>query len=449
MAYAGIEGQRRPHLHGDAAAAIEATCGVDLDQFAGALGHHHARAGDSARAALYFERAGNVARRAYATENAIQFYRLALSQVEGAAGHDDLRGQLNEGLGELLVFGGGANEAAEHFRASLASPTADRVRRARRTRKLARALERVDPDASVASYAKAEIELGETAGFAGRAEWYELVQTQVDLAWCLYFLARLGDLDRLLVRARPFVERHGDSAQRFRFFTSMAQGRAKRARFRIDDEALSFTALALRAGEESRDLRERAVAEFAHAFPLMLAGRAAEAEPLFLRAIAGAERVGDNTLLTRVLAYYSLLKRRQEELEPCVSLAERALTLAAATKMQDYLGIAHANLGWASLRSTDHAEALRRETLACEAWAKLPAAYVFPLQWIARLPLAASLFAQGDHDRAIEQLKPLLSASQHLLHDDVMSALGCCVTQGAGSDAIEAVLSTSRAHRLL
>ena len=451
LAYDNIETARLRELHGQAALVIEARYrDGEIEPYLGALGLHHSKAGSRERAAHYFEGAANRARLNYATEDAVSFYRLALAELPEAWKNTNGREQssrLHEAIGELLLFGPTSTEAREHLEAAIredANPVG--LSQARRRRKLARALERLHLHAEALSeYSIAERGLGDAPSADAAEYWQEFVQIQVEAAWNLYFLGDVNALDALLMRVRPAVERFGNAAQRARFFTAIAQSLVRRKRFRVDDSALEFTQLALNAGLESDDLRERTVALFAHAFPLMLAGKHGDAEPLFADAVKGAEQVGDASLLTRVTAYFGVLVRQTGDVSRTRGLAEQALRMAEKTKMNDYIGVAHANLAWVAWRDGQLARVPVHATTALEAWGRMPSVYVFSYQWLARTPYAAYLQREEKPDAALEQLEFLLREHQQAPPPALAAAIQRAVAESGPTRArlVDAAISCS------
>jgi eukaryotic-like serine/threonine-protein kinase len=429
IAYAKIDDHRLPGLHQRAAAAIEERySGRDLDAQLGALGYHHARAGARDRAAGYFERAGDQARQNFANRDAMRFYRLALEQLESKQA--EARCRLEEALGDLLLLGGEAVEARAAFgRAHEGTPLEERVARARRRRKLARTWERQHQHAeALAVYAAAEEDLGEAParpdeGEPTAAYWQESVQIQVDKAWDLYFLARVDDLAALVERVRPLVERHGLAAQRAQFFQALVHVNLRRDRYDVADETVEYARASLAAAEQANETRGLALARFFLAFVLTFRSCEGEAEPLFLAALQGSERVGDAALQARFLTYYAVLHRRLGRVPKVRSTAERASGIAMSSAMFDYLGASSAHLCWAALHDGHLDDAQRHAHDAFAAWSKLPAEYPYPFQWFVRIPLAALLWESGRFEEALDHWAFLLDDSQHRLPAPLQEAI--------------------------
>jgi hypothetical protein len=439
IAYQLIDEDARRLLHGRAAEALEARAaggGARVEH--GALGYHHAQAGNARRAAAYFEAAATHASRHYANRDAARFYRLALAQLETLAPSSELaeapsRSRIREALAEVLVLSNELDEAREALDGALHDTLPEqRVPRARRRRLLARTWERQHQhERALSLYAQAERDLGEEPRSADEREefWFELVQIQMQSAMDLYFLSRVAELSQLIERVRPLIELHGTPLQRAQFFQTLVHMNLRRDRYRISPDTLDYVHASLRAAEQQSDARERALAHFTVAFPLMFAGRDAEAEPHYRQAIAGAERVGDMALQARFLSYYAILLRRLGRVDETRATSQRVHDIASKQGFNDYLGVAHAHLSWVALRERRDAEPLAGEALA--AWSRLPASYKYPLQWLARIPLAAYLTEQGRIDEALAQWELLIDPAQSALPDELDEAIRAALLRRA------------------
>ncbi|ABU60440.1 ATP-binding protein [Roseiflexus castenholzii] len=134
VAYREMGEPRHRALHRRVAEALEALNRDCLDDVAGLIAWHFAEGGVPERAATYAVRAGRRAARVAAWTEAIAFYEQALAGLGASQRFDALMN-----LGEALVMGGKAAQAAERFRESLAlARTPAEARRARLS--LARAL---------------------------------------------------------------------------------------------------------------------------------------------------------------------------------------------------------------------------------------------------------------------------------------------------------------------
>ena len=115
-------------------------------------------------------------------------------------------------------------------------------------------------------------------------------------------------------------------------------------------------------------------------------------------------------------------------------MAEQALEIAEKQGLNDYIGVAKANLCWVAFRQGGEVEAPAAEALA--AWARLPAGYTYPLQWLARIPLAAHLATIGRLNDALAHWELLLDPAQYLLptalNETIRTVVASGMTDGAG-----------------
>ena len=431
VAYGLIAREERGLLHRRAADALEARLAegeTSLDL--GTLGYHHAQAGSSQPAARRFAEAAARARMTYANRDAIRLYRLALTELTREPvttprqrRHDT--GPLHQALGEVLLLTGKHDEARGALEASLADSTpAERVTRARLKRLLARTWEKIHQhERALALLADAEHELSDDPDEADEVEatWFERVQLQIQFGQHLYFLSRLDELATRLERVRPVIEERGTPLQRAQFFQALLLMNVRRDRYRVDEQGLGVAHAAFNAAAESSDPVELVIARFNLAFVLMLARREHEAEPLYLSALAGVERVGDAALEARILSYYTIVHRRLGRLAETRATATRALALAQRHGFYDYIGVAFANLCWVALVEQDDVETTAARALS--AWQALPANYPYPLQWLVRAPLAAHLAQTGRADEALGHWEQILAPTQAQLPDELRLAI--------------------------
>jgi len=455
-AYLAMAADECVHWHKRAAASIEERySGREIEPYLGSLGFHLAKAGVPDRAAGYFERAADLARRTYANGDAVKLYRLAIEQMDrqmDQAGRCEARAALHEAIGDLLLIAGDAQSARDSFQAALAdSPEETSVARGRRLRKCARTWERQHQHGrALDEFARAEEHLGDLALVEKHTDewWHEWVQVQVDKTWDLYWLARVDELSALIDRVRPVVEQHGVASQRAQFFQALVHTVLRRERYARLEQAIDYGRKSLAAAEQCDDPRELALAQFFLAFPLLCDGQLEEAEPLFQSAIVSADRIGDATLQARFLSYCAVLYRRAGRVEPSRRMAERAATIAEQGGMLDYVGAAHACLAWAAWKTGDKFAVDRHGGLCLAAWANLLPTYEYPIQWLGRLPLAAKLAADGELDKAIEQWKALLAPAQYRLPLRLWTAMEDATRPGIDPAESRAVASAARVTQI-
>jgi predicted ATPase len=443
VAYGLIGGEQRRHLHQRAAEALTRRREAGLAQVeAGTLGYHEAQAGNHERAAAYFEQAAEAARRNHANRDALRYFRLALGELERSLGRDEqerrvVSSRLRESLADVLFVSGELEEARSALAGAIEeTPAADRVSRARRRRLLARTWERQHHhERALELCAQAQLDLGSPPRSARLSEdyWDEWVQIQIQTAWHLYFLSRVTELNALLEKARPVIERRGSALQRAQFFQAQIHADFRALRYRMTDTSVANARAYLTAAEEADDPGELAMARFFLAFVLTFKerGEEREAEPLYRSAIGYVERVGDAALQARFIAYYCVLLRRARRVPDTRATALRVLEIAEKHRFFDYVGLAHANLCWVALQTGGDVEATAAQAL--QAWGKLPAAYPYPLQWPVRIPLATHLTRLGKVDEALQEWELLLDAKQHILPDELSAAIRLALTKRAST----------------
>lgn len=104
VAYAGLSRVRARILHGRVAEALESVYGGELDDVAGQIARHYALSGEAVKAADYYLRAGAVAERVYALDEARTDYEQALSLFrEGASADWEVHVEAYLGLGRVLL----------------------------------------------------------------------------------------------------------------------------------------------------------------------------------------------------------------------------------------------------------------------------------------------------------------------------------------------------------
>jgi serine/threonine protein kinase/tetratricopeptide (TPR) repeat protein len=461
IAYDLVDDAQRGLLHRRAAAALEDRfAGNPAALDAGKLGHHHAQAGASERAAEWFELAARRARQSYANRDAERFYRLALAELArlppGSAKLQLEQGRLQETLAELLIGTSRYEEARTALDAALAHTTShQRVLRARRCRLLARTWERLhEHERALALLARAESELGTRPVDDGDDDgyWFEQVEIQIQATWHLYFLSRVAELGTLIDRVKPAIESRGTAHQRAQFFLAVLHKHLRRDRYQVGSDSLELARKALAAAEEASDPDDLALVRFHLAFALAFGGHEAEAEPIYRQALERVERVGDASLQARFLSYYTILHRRLGHVADTLELAQRALAIAEQHGFSDYSGVAHANLAWVAARQGGDIERPVADALA--AWGRLPATYPYPLQWLARALLAARLTERGNAQQALEQWELLLDARQARLPEALQASIEAALAKRSRDGSVDAtsltaILELARLHRYL
>ncbi len=123
VVYTSLSSARRKRMHRSAGEAIERVHAARLEEMSPILAHHFAEGGDVPKAVRYGIQAGDRARKVYANQEAIAFYRQAIELIGGIS-DADLQILLVEhliaahrGLGEVYHLIGEYEPAAASFRA--------------------------------------------------------------------------------------------------------------------------------------------------------------------------------------------------------------------------------------------------------------------------------------------------------------------------------------------
>jgi len=429
-AYARIPATERRDLHRRTAELIETRRAGDVE-VAAELAHHYVRAESREKAFRYLNVAADHARTAYANQQAIAHYQQALEQ--GAHVATTRLGPTSEHLGEVLALVGRKAEARTAFESALAElAPSERVERARLLWKIAKTWETEHEHArALSGYDAAEAALGESATGADGLEddaWHQWVRLQVDRVWVHYWLSDVDAMTGRLERARSTIERRGSPAERARFLQALIHAHMRADRWQIGERNVSLAHASLAAAVEAADPGGLAYARFVLAFQLIFSGQLSEAEREMQTALESAERIGDAALVARCLTYKAALHRLQRDVAGTRAVAKRALAAARELGMHDYLGVAHANLGWCDWRERALENAAKETDSALSYWGQLRPKYPYPMQWMARLHELAMALDANDSARARTSALVLLQPEQHALPESILEPLRVALT---------------------
>ncbi|MFY0580480.1 hypothetical protein ACN28S_45145 [Cystobacter fuscus] len=431
VAYGRMEDKRRRALHHRAAEAVEHRHATELPRHAAALAHHWSQAGVHGRARHFFALAGDQARAAYANHEAISFYEAALREAAfpreaGASAQEAVpfaMERVHESLGDVLTLTGRQAEAREAYAQALARLAQhERVRRASIHRRVGKSWEtHHQHEEALSAYAAGEAALETSPDELPEDVWQEWFQIQNERITTYYWQARVREMTELVERVRPIVEQRGAPPQRARFFQSIVQMRCRTERYRVSDVTVAYARALVQASQESGVASELTLARFVWATALLFHDELAASEALMRDVLAEAERVGDVTMQSRCLTFLTILHRRQGRVEETRRQASRGLEVATAANMADYIGAAHANLGWVARREGHTDEAGHRARTALECWR--PLSLVYPFQWMAHWPLMALALEQNQTTAALVHARALLDPAQQRMPDELTGPL--------------------------
>ncbi len=437
-------------LHRRVAEAIEAR-EADRDEAQAALGRHWFEAEEFPRAARAFERAGHVAGMAYANAEAIECLQRALDALDASPVElrsPDRRAAVAEALGDVCDRVGRYEEARKAFTQVLdVLPSAHGVDRTRVLRKRAKTWEIAHQHvAALRDYDEAIAALSDAPGAGEEALWrHEGNTTPLERVWAHYWLAQVDAMAALVERVRPAAEAHEAAALRSRFYQAMAHQDLRRGRYLIEPETVALAREAARLAAQLPEIPLRAAAWFPLGFVLTFSGAPTEGAAALEEARSTARRVGDVTMELRAVAYLAVAHRFAGDVDATRSLAEASLALARRLAMNDYVGVALANLGWTHWRCGDPAQARTTFVAALAAWDALGEQYTYPMQWLGRLPMVALCADEGDALGVREQAIVMLGPLQHLLPERLTAALdGVAGARPHSASDASAVLEAAR-----
>jgi DNA-binding SARP family transcriptional activator/predicted ATPase len=420
-------GERRL-LHGKIALALETLYDDQAVEIVAQLAHHYAEAGQLVRAIEYALRASEHARRAYANEEAIKFLQRGLALL-GASSLDDSRAawyheiaaQLNGNLGDVLELTGQHGRARKAYEAAISyGTTKDRVWVSRLHRLLGDTYKSQGRyEEALRIYARAENALESEPTTSDNHLWREWIEIQFS-RMLLYY--GKGDADQMLAlaeRVQPSVDQYGTLAQRAELCRLNGQMSARRERYRISSETLTFCQQALALCQEMGTVSKIAYAHFFIGFCHLWHSDVQEAEKELKTALAVARRVGWQETEILCFTYLSLLYRITERLGKCHDYITRTLSLISTTDMPTYAGMADANLAWLAWRSGDLASVLEHGHAALAFWE----GSVYPFQWAALWPLIDIALTQDRLPDAVDFARALLAPSQQQLPDPLTTTL--------------------------
>jgi hypothetical protein len=131
-----------------------------------------------------------------------------------------------------------------------------------------------------------------------------------------------------------------------------------------------------------------------------------------------AQQIGDVVIQSRCLTYLTVVYRKQGLIKAVRDYALQSLATAQTAQMQEYIGMAKANLAWIAWAEGDWVEARANGQAALTTWRQLEARqFTLPFQWMALWPLMAVSIAQNYLTEAVDYARSLLTPPQQRLPD--------------------------------
>ncbi|MFU8774024.1 MAG: ATP-binding protein, partial [Anaerolineales bacterium] len=378
------------------------------EEFTGSIAEHLELAGRDAEAAVYLQRAGQLAQQVFANEEAINYYQRCLVKIEPLIerfNYNNMFFEVNESMGDILGFTGKFAEARQYY--SRVMPLLDSsniIHKARLQRKIGDAWRNQGQYKEAQNaYQAAQSILADSSDNDNAQWWQEWLEINFGTVSIYYWIDQVDQILHRLEDIRPIVESHGTNRQRARYFSSFSMMLARRERYCISEQSLANYRLALELVESTGkpDFSMR----FGLGFLLLWHGDLDESEDDLKTTLSFAEKTGDLTLQTRCLTYLTILYRFQGLPEKVSELASQTFSSAVDNKMPEYAFAARANQSWLAWREGNYHEA---ESLASEAFEWLTQTKVkYPLKWLALFPLTDIALKKDHLDQAVECARDL------------------------------------------
>jgi tetratricopeptide (TPR) repeat protein len=438
VVYAGMPRRRRHYLHGQVGAAMEQLFSTQTQEIAGELAFHFEQAlrsdpKQTGKPITYLQQAGDQARRAYAHQEAMDFYQRALTLVEAAPPQRRREGsqlqvaaQVHESLGDVLELTGRHDKARDAFGEALTSvPVHNQIWQSRLCRKIGKTWEvRHDYEEAAQAYDLSESMLGRKRAGSDLDWWQAWIEVQVDKAWLRYWQHGYDGMARLVEKAQPAVEQYGTPAQRARFFQVIVTSAWERERHRPSECTLGSARAMLAASQETRNAGIIGMSQFILGFACLWRDELEEAEDALQKGLLLAQRTADVVLESRCLTYLAVLSRRRGQVEEARHYISRSLPIAATAQVRPYIGAAQANLAWVAWREGDLSVAEVKGQTALDIWDE---GKTFPFEWMALWPLVGVALARQKVARAMTHARRMLHPLQQPLPTEMATALEAAI----------------------
>ncbi len=409
------------------------------------LGHHYGSGAEPRRAAHFLARAADYASSSSALDEAVLLYREALGHARNlllsvSADVEEWReftARRSEELADLLLLSGQRREARELLAEALSlCGSASHVASARLLRKQGKSWEfDHDHQRALAAYAEAGARL--TLTTEREAAWQrEWVQVRLDELWIQYWRGDVERMTLLIGELRPVLATFASSSQQSKYFISIFHMNMRRERYLLSAQTLGFASSSVECCQGEEAELELPGALFHHGMALMLYGELELAEAQLRRALSLFERAGNLAEQARTSTYLTCTLRRRGDVQGVREAVGGSLSLSMRAQMRDYVGAAHANLAWLSLRDGDRARARASALDAMQVWAELASVYPYPFQWMGLLPLLQLAAEDRDAERCRDLLRALCADTQQRLSEPVGKVLERALQ---GADPVEGV----------
>jgi tetratricopeptide (TPR) repeat protein len=229
-----------------------------------------------------------------------------------------------------------------------------------------------------------------------------------------------------LSAVRPVLETRGSPARQYAYYMHLAYGRVMRNRSRVGDADIADMRTALAAARQTDEEKDTGYGTYFLGRLLWLRGDLAEAQELFERALALAERTGETILIEQAVLGLALNGLRRHDAETVRAFTPRALAGAQEMASTEYLAGAIACQAWLAWQDQRPDEVLR---LSAEIAQVSVTAFDQGAHnsWVYFWPLLAVHLDAGRLDEAVTTGRMLLHRKQQWLPDALESVLGSAI----------------------
>jgi tetratricopeptide (TPR) repeat protein len=423
VAYLGLSPWRRRLLHRRAADVL-----LDIylhkqkdDEFAAQIARHYDAAGEVEMAVQYYYQAGIHAWHLYAYDEAIDHLQQAIKLSNEIELNWREKIQYYDLLGESLKITGRFEAAHQAYNDCLKwVPENEYIQRAKIHIKLAGSFEKLySQEQAEETYEYALLLLNthpDHNELAWQQTWLEIHLARLGL---LYRQAKPEDMQALLGKIRPVLDKAGTPEQRSQYYGQQVGMALRQERYAVSEKTIQIAEEDMKADLETGDPVKIASAKFGWGFILLWSGNLKAAEEPLLEALDTAIETGRLMTQLLCLVYLTCLCRLRGDVDGVRTYVVRNLEIAHQLKANAYIGAAYSNLAWLDWKDHKFDRAVDHAQTGVSIWGDYP----YPFKWLAHWVLIAIHLHRNDLVRSVESARVLLDPKQQRMPDDMISAI--------------------------
>lgn len=416
---AGISPMRLRWLHQRIGETLETErAGTEYSRIA----DHFERAGQAAKACVYYVRAAGQAQQVFAFTEALgQLRNAILLETQHTALAD-----LHEQRGDVLKMIERREDAVQAY-VQAHHLSADDLQKARLNRKQSTLVGRFELGLAREKYEATLAELSRAQTSPGY--WSEWIDTQ--LAWIeiCYWKQNAAEINTLMEQVREPIERHGTLLQKIQYRYRLISSAFINERYHLNAAHVALAQETIELAIESGDPYHLSNAKRQFGMVAMCAGQVEVAESAYREALSLCKKNGDINSMLIARVYLSQVHRRQhkpQDVRADTDLLEEQL--AQVSPNPAYRGVALSNRAWLVYQDGNLVATRALAESALAAWHALE--NIYPMQWLASLLLLAVAVAEEKTDEASTCVQALLAPKQMRLPPDLESALQATLEAG-------------------